>query len=96
MSTDTLGSLTLALLVLLAGASVFGQLAVRLHQPKVVGEILAGVLLGPSLLGSLAPDTASHIFGDGGNDPATVVLAFLYNLGLLLLMFVSEIGRAHV
>jgi Kef-type K+ transport system membrane component KefB len=50
---------------------------------------LAGVLLGPSLLGWLAPDTASHIFGNGGSDPPTAVLGFLYHLGLLLLMFVS-------
>jgi Kef-type K+ transport system membrane component KefB len=96
MSTDTLGSLTLALLVLLAGASVFGQLAVRLHQPKVVGEILAGILLGPSLLGSLAPDTATHIFGDGGTDQPTVVLGFLYQFGLLLLMFVSGASVRNV
>jgi|SRR5918997_298857 Kef-type K+ transport system membrane component KefB len=89
MSTDNLGSLTLALLLLVAGATVLGQAAVRLRQPKVVGEILAGVLLGPSLLGWLAPDTASHIFGNGGSDPPTVVLGFLYHLGLLLLMFVS-------
>jgi Kef-type K+ transport system membrane component KefB len=96
MTTDTLGSLTLALLLLVASASFLGQLAARLRQPKVVGEILAGVLLGPSLLGSLAPDTASHIFGDGGKDPATVVLAFLYNLGLLLLMFVSGASVRNV
>ncbi|HEY6417222.1 MAG TPA: cation:proton antiporter, partial [Acidimicrobiales bacterium] len=96
MSTDTLGSLTLALLLLVAGANLLGQLAARLHQPKVVGEILAGILLGPSLLGSLAPDTASHIFGDGGKDPSTVVLGFLYQFGLLMLMFVSGASVRNV
>jgi Kef-type K+ transport system membrane component KefB len=96
MSTETLGSLTFALLLMVAGANVLGQLAAWLHQPKVVGEILAGILLGPSLLGLMAPDAASHIFGDGGKDPPTVVLDFLYHLGLLLLMFVSGTSVRNV
>ncbi|CAM4143915.1 cation:proton antiporter [Nocardia ninae] len=96
MSTDTVGSLTLALLLLIAGANLFGQLAALLRQPKVVGEIAAGILLGPSLFGLLAPDTAARIFGDGGDDPATVVIGFLYHLGLLLLMFVSGASARNV
>ncbi|MFI9509673.1 cation:proton antiporter [Nocardia sp. NPDC052566] len=96
MSTETLGSLTLALLLLIGGANLLGLLAAKLRQPKVVGEILAGVLLGPSLLGLLAPDTVARIFGDGDQDSATVVLGFLYHLGLLLLMFVSGAGVRNV
>jgi len=89
MSTESMGSLALALMLLVAGANLLGQLAVRLRQPRVVGEILAGILLGPSLFGLLAPDAAAGIFGAGDEDPSTVVLGFLYHLGLLLLMFVS-------
>ncbi|MFE9581495.1 cation:proton antiporter [Nocardia sp. NPDC006044] len=96
MSTETLGSLTLALLLLIAGATVFGQLAAMLRQPKVVGEIAAGILLGPSLLGLLAPDAMARIFGDGAQDPSTVVLGFLYHLGLLLLMFVSGSSARNI
>jgi Kef-type K+ transport system membrane component KefB len=96
MSTETLGSLTLALLLLVGGANVLGHLAARLRQPKVVGEILAGVLLGPSLLGLLAPGVAAQLFGDGDRDAPTVVLGFLYNLGLLLLMFVSGASVRNV
>lgn len=96
MSTEALGSLALALLLLLAGANLLGQVAVRLRQPRVVGEILAGVLLGPSLLGLLAPGAAAAIFGSGGEDASTVVLGFLYQLGLLLLMFVSGAGVRNV
>src|SRR5215213_5392482 len=88
VSTQVLGSLTLALLLLLAGANLLGQLAARLRQPKVVGEILAGIVLGPSLLGLLAPRVSGELFGTGQQDPPTVVLGFLYHLGLLLLMFV--------
>jgi K+:H+ antiporter len=96
MSTHDLGSLALALALLIAGANLLGLLAVRLRQPKVVGEILAGILLGPSLLGLLAPETTKQLFGEGDQDPATVVLGFLYNLGLLLLMFISGAGVRNV
>jgi Kef-type K+ transport system membrane component KefB len=54
------------------------------------------VLLGPSLLGLVAPGVAEHIFGDGETDATTVVLVFLYNLGLLLLMFISGASVRNV
>lgn len=40
--------------ILLTCARVLGEVARRFNQPSVVGEILAGILLGPTLLGSLA------------------------------------------
>jgi Kef-type K+ transport system membrane component KefB len=96
MSNYELGSVVVAILVLLLGATVLGQAFARLHQPKVVGEILAGILLGPTLLGHVSPATAGHIFGAGADDPSSVVLGFLYHLGLLLLMFVSGFSIRHV
>ncbi len=48
-------SIPLAMLILFVSAKVMGELAERLHQPGIVGEILAGVLIGPSVLGWLAP-----------------------------------------
>jgi Kef-type K+ transport system membrane component KefB len=96
MSNHDLGSLTLALMLLVVSANLLGQIFGRLRQPKVVGEILAGVLLGPSLLGHFAPGTAASIFGDGPQDPSSVVLSFMYHLGLLLLMFVSGASVRHV
>ena len=96
MTTETLSPLLLALLLLVGGASLLGQAAARLRQPKVVGEILAGVLLGPSLLGLLAPDIAAKLFGGADGEPATVVLGFLYQLGLLMLMFVAGASVRNV
>ena len=96
MSNQDVGSVVLALLLLLLGASLLGHLFARLRQPKVVGEILAGVLLGPTLLGHLAPGAAASIFGDGSDDPASIVLGFMYHLGLLMLMFVSGFSVRHV
>jgi len=74
------------LLLLLAGLAHFmGWLFVKLRQPKVVGEILAGVLLGDAFLGRL-PAVAHFIEGikHQGN-----ILDFVYWLGLLLLMFLA-------
>jgi Kef-type K+ transport system membrane component KefB len=65
----------------------------RLRQPKVVGEILAGVLLGPSILGRFAPALSARIVpvhaGSVAATQSAAVLFFLYNFGLLLLMFAS-------
>jgi Kef-type K+ transport system membrane component KefB len=96
MSTHELGSVVGALLLLLLCATLAGQLFSRFRQPKVVGEILAGILLGPTLFGELAPTAARSIFGDGGDDPSSIVLGFVYHLGLLLLMFVSGFSVRHV
>ena len=96
MSNEDLAPLILALLLLTVGANVLGQLFARMRQPKVVGEILAGVLLGPSLLGHLAPGATASIFGSSTDDPSSMVLGFLYHFGLLLLMFVSGASVRHV
>jgi len=51
MSDSALASLLLSLLLLVGFAQFLGYLFVKLRQPKVVGEIAAGILLGPALLG---------------------------------------------
>src|SRR5438270_11746884 len=91
MSNTEFGSLTLFLFLLLALARILGNLFARWRQPRVVGEILAGVLLGPSLLGHFAPALAAALLAQHGNaqSPYGAVLSFLYNFGLLLLMFAS-------
>jgi len=85
MSDSALSSVLLALLLLVGFAQFLGFLFVKLRQPKVVGEIAAGILLGPALLGRIP--FFAHLFDQvrhQGN-----VLDFVYWLGLLLLMFLS-------
>jgi Kef-type K+ transport system membrane component KefB len=91
VSSDEMGSLVLALSILIAFSHVLGYLFERLHQPRLVGEILAGILLGPFVLGQFAPSLSTKIFGDLTSDlnKTEVVLNFLYWIGLLLLMFIS-------
>jgi Kef-type K+ transport system membrane component KefB len=90
VSSSQITSVLITLAVLIAGAHLLGHLFERMRQPRLVGEILAGVLVGPFVLGRLAPTLWSSLFGDGSaGDPISVVLGFLYSFGLLLLMFVS-------
>lgn len=56
----------LALLVLLVVARVFGEVAERMRIPSMVGELLAGIALGPALLGWLAPSAGLQILADLG------------------------------
>jgi Kef-type K+ transport system membrane component KefB len=81
----TLTSLLLPLLLLLALAHLLGHLFVRLRQPRVCGEILAGIVLGPALLGRLP--SVAHAMAPA-HQPSGV-FGFIYALGLLLLMFLS-------
>lgn len=78
-----LKTLLLQIVVVCFVARVVGWLFARFHQPRVVGEIVAGILLGPSLLGWLAPSALAFLF------PAQE-LGALYSMsqvGLLLFMF---------
>ncbi|MEU0872089.1 cation:proton antiporter [Nocardia brasiliensis] len=96
MTNPQLGQVLLAVLVLLLAANLLGQLFRKLRQPKVVGEILAGILLGPTVLGQLAPGFATELFGTDDAASRAVLLGFLYHLGLLLLMFVSGCAAKHL
>src|SRR5689334_3558313 len=85
MSNSDLTSILLILLLLVGLAQLLGYLFMKLRQPKVIGEILAGVLLGPSLIGRLP--AGSWIIQD--TEHQSSILNFVYWLGLLLLMFIS-------
>jgi len=71
-----LGPLLLALAALILATRLLGEVAQRLGQPSVLGELLAGVLLGPSVFGAV--------------DPGDPVIRAFAGLGILILLF--EIG----
>ncbi len=73
----------IALVVVILAARVCGALFRRMKQPAVVGEMVAGILLGPSLFGRLTPALSAHVF-------PTLVLPFLSvvsQIGIILFMF---------
>ena len=73
----------LAVAVVMLVARLFGALAVRIRQPRVMGEVVAGIVLGPTVFGALAPGLQSALF------PTDILPAFgiAANLGLIFYMF---------
>lgn len=84
---DEVLQLVIQVALLLGAARLLGGLAQRINQPAVVGEILAGVILGPSLLSSLAPAVGRWIV------PHTPVQGYLLEtvglIGVMLLLIVT-------
>jgi Kef-type K+ transport system membrane component KefB len=74
----------LELAVILLACRAMGMVARRFGQPQVVGEMIAGVVLGPSLLGLIAPEVQHCLFPTG---PANTVLYTMAQIGLVLYMF---------
>ena len=66
----------LTLFVMLAAAKLMAELFERLRQPAVAGEIIAGILIGPSLLNLAAPSEITSILAEIG------VIFLLFNVGL--------------
>lgn len=77
----------LAVTVLLATARLCGELAQRWGQPAILGEIFAGILLGPTVLGAAAPALQLHLFPPDG--PVAVALQGLFVLAITLFMLVA-------
>ena len=76
-------TLLVQIVVIVASARVIGSLFIRLGQVRVVGEMVAGVLLVPSRFGRIAPALANTIFRPSG----MVLLDALSQIGLVLFMF---------
>ena len=80
---SSMGLLLLQILIILAACRVVGWLFNKIGQPTVIGEILAGIILGPSLLGSLFPGAYAFIFPESSFSNIQI----LSQIGLILFMF---------
>ena len=83
--------LLVQLVLLIGTARILGGLFKRMGQPAVVGELLAGVLLGPTLFGRIAPDAYAWVFGD---DIVQAVVFGLAWIGVILPVSYTHL-RAH-
>jgi Kef-type K+ transport system membrane component KefB len=91
MSNAEVGSLLFLLFLFISAAHLFGYFFERLRQPRVIGEILAGVALGPLIVGHLAALAHLSVLNSvpAAASKHAAVMNFIYQLGLLLLMFIS-------
>jgi Kef-type K+ transport system membrane component KefB len=99
---DTLGTnlraplplLLLQVVVIVVAARLMGGLFRRFHQPAVIGEMIAGILLGPSLLGWVWPQTQAFLFPPDSMG----ALRLLSQIGVVLFMFIVgiDLDAAHL
>src|SRR5210317_1181105 len=66
----------LNIVIILLTARLFGELASRIKIPPVVGELIAGIVLGPSLLGLIEPTEVLHLLAEIG------IIMLLFEVGL--------------
>jgi Kef-type K+ transport system membrane component KefB len=76
-------SVLLALTVIMLTARAVGYLFSKINQPSVIGEVVGGLLLGPSLLGRIAPDLQALLLPA----EAAPILSVISQLGVILYMF---------
>lgn len=87
LTTPELTRIFLALVALLFFAHALGHLFQRIKLPRVVGEIAGGLLLGPTVLGFVAPNAHKWLFA--AFEAESKLISLFYWLGLVLLMFTS-------
>jgi Kef-type K+ transport system membrane component KefB len=81
-------TLVLQITVILAVCRLMGTLFHKFHQPRVVGEMFAGLLLGPSLLGWILPQFSAYLF-----PPSSLgFLNALSQVGVVIFMFLVGLG----
>jgi K+:H+ antiporter len=81
-------TLVLQIAVILAVCRLVGTLFQKIHQPRVVGEMFAGIMLGPSLLGWIAPQVSAYLF-----PPSSLgFLNALSQVGVVIFMFLVGLG----
>lgn len=80
---SSLGILLLQIIVILLTCRLFGWLFMKIGQPTVIGEIVAGIVLGPSVLGNLFPEASAFLFPIDSLQNINMLSQF----GLILFMF---------
>lgn len=80
---SSLGIILLQIIVILITCRLFNWLFTKIGQPSVIGEIIAGIVLGPSILGFFLPEYSAFLFPPDSLDNITLLSQF----GLILFMF---------
>ena len=94
LQTTDVAHILMALAALLLAAHAMGSVFVRFRQPRAIGEVVGGLLLGLTVFGYFAPSAQSWLFPSTGATPT--VLAAVNQLGLLLLLFITGVEIRRV
>ena len=89
LSPGELPQLLLAVSLLLATARLCGTLARRIGQPSVLGELAAGILLGPTLFGRFAPELCARLYPEAGGQASAFSVLTLVSIILFLTVAVA-------
>jgi len=87
LTPDQITTLLLGFAIMLGLARLCGEIFNRHKQPAIVGEILAGILLGPTILGTIAPDLFSTLFPASG--PVALAYHAVITLAVVLLLLIA-------
>jgi len=87
LSHQDVVNLFLQLAAMLILARVLSEVAQRFNQPSVVGELFAGILLGPTILGTLTPELFDYLFMS--NPGANLALDGFVQIAVVLLLFIA-------
>jgi Kef-type K+ transport system membrane component KefB/mannitol/fructose-specific phosphotransferase system IIA component (Ntr-type) len=87
LSVNEITIFLISISVLLFFARSFGELSRYLKQPIIIGEITAGIILGPTILGAFFPETLNKLFHE--SDGVNYALQGLTLLGVIMLLLVS-------
>ncbi len=79
--------LLIQLSAMLVMGRLFAELARKVHQPAVIGEIIAGILLGPTVLGMFQPEWFEALFPPASG--AGIVLTGFVQVAVVMLLFIA-------
>jgi Kef-type K+ transport system membrane component KefB len=79
-------SLLIQLSVMLLVGRAFAEIARKVKQPAVIGEIIAGIILGPTVLGMVSPETFQSLWPVG---PSSLVLDGFVQIAVVMLLFIA-------
>jgi Kef-type K+ transport system membrane component KefB len=84
---DAVVQLLIQLSVMLLMGRLFSEIARRLNQPAVVGEIIAGIIIGPTIMGMLQPEWFDALYPTGNS--SGIVLAGMVQVSVVMLLFIA-------
>lgn len=87
LSAEQISIFLLSISVMLLFAKIFGEIFIKLKQPAIIGEIIAGIVLGPTILGMIFPSISNWLFPQ--NSEINIAMDGITNIAVVLLLLVS-------